>query len=290
MQAIWREFLNPPDTSRPRVWWHWMNGNIDKPGILADLKWMKSVGIGGVQIFEGGLGAPQIVRDRLVYKSAEWLDAFDFAVKTANDLGLDVTIATSAGWSALGGHWVAPDDAMKKIVWSETRVSGSKDSSGLESQTLQLNKLPTCDGLIQDAPLWGAKDSTNFGDKFATLAVPFKAYMASKKPNHIEIDRDYNGSLDCLTDNSLASWIEIKRDPNGYDQVSLTYGFDVPQTVGSARIGLPGPKGFGAPFYPMPNLRQVSTVKLTFISQTSKWVMTLAKPERCPSEPSLLPR
>ncbi len=250
MQAIWREFLNPPDTSRPRVWWHWMNGNIDKPGILADLKWMKSVGIGGVQIFEGGLGAPQIVRDRLVYKSAEWLDAFDFAVKTANDLGLDVTIATSAGWSALGGHWVAPDDAMKKIVWSETRVSGSKDSSGLESQTLQLNKLPTCDGLIQDAPLWGAKDSTNFGDKFATLAVPFKAYMASKKPNHIEIDRDYNGSLDCLTDNSLASWIEIKRDPNGYDQVSLTYGFDVPQTVGSARIGLPGPKGFGAPFLP----------------------------------------
>ncbi len=23
-------FLNPPATARPRVWWHWMNGNITK--------------------------------------------------------------------------------------------------------------------------------------------------------------------------------------------------------------------------------------------------------------------
>jgi hypothetical protein len=28
-----RGFRNPPAAARPRVWWHWMNGNITKDGI-----------------------------------------------------------------------------------------------------------------------------------------------------------------------------------------------------------------------------------------------------------------
>ena len=40
-------FQNPPQSARPRVWWHWMNGNITKEGITRDLQWMKRVGIGG---------------------------------------------------------------------------------------------------------------------------------------------------------------------------------------------------------------------------------------------------
>ena len=30
-------FENPPESARPRVWWHWMNGNISKEGIKLDL-------------------------------------------------------------------------------------------------------------------------------------------------------------------------------------------------------------------------------------------------------------
>jgi hypothetical protein len=44
---IQRGFLNPPDSAKPRVWWHWMNGNVSKEGIKADLEWMKRAGIGG---------------------------------------------------------------------------------------------------------------------------------------------------------------------------------------------------------------------------------------------------
>src|ERR1035441_3328584 len=40
-------FLDPPPSARPRVWWHWMNGNITKEGIQLDLEWLKRVGIGG---------------------------------------------------------------------------------------------------------------------------------------------------------------------------------------------------------------------------------------------------
>ena len=38
-------------------------------------------------------------------------------------------MATSSGWSAAGGPWVEPDDAMKKVVWSETVVEGGGAST-----------------------------------------------------------------------------------------------------------------------------------------------------------------
>ena len=31
-------FVNPPQSARPLVWWHWMNGNISKEGIKLDLR------------------------------------------------------------------------------------------------------------------------------------------------------------------------------------------------------------------------------------------------------------
>ena len=40
-------FQDPPDSARPRVWWHWMNGNITWEGARADMDWMKRVGIRG---------------------------------------------------------------------------------------------------------------------------------------------------------------------------------------------------------------------------------------------------
>ena len=54
-------FINPPDSARPRVWWHWMNGNVSKEGIRADLEWMHRVGIRGFQNFDAALMTPQIV-------------------------------------------------------------------------------------------------------------------------------------------------------------------------------------------------------------------------------------
>jgi hypothetical protein len=108
-------FLNPPNAARPRVWWHWMDGNITKDGITLDLEWLHRVGIGGVTLFDAALGGKQVVDKRLVYMTPEWQDAIRYAVQTADSLGLDVTIATSAGWSETGGPWVKPADAMKKL-------------------------------------------------------------------------------------------------------------------------------------------------------------------------------
>ena len=35
-----------------------------------------------------------------------------------------MTIFSSSGWSLTGGPWVKPEQAMKKLVWSETNVQG----------------------------------------------------------------------------------------------------------------------------------------------------------------------
>ena len=39
-------FVHPPSSAKPQVWWHWVNGNVSKPGITADLEAMKRAGIG----------------------------------------------------------------------------------------------------------------------------------------------------------------------------------------------------------------------------------------------------
>ena len=65
--ALERGFATPPNAAQPRVWWHWMNGNVTKEGITSDLEWMKRVGIGGFQMFDGGFGVPQFTEKRLVW-------------------------------------------------------------------------------------------------------------------------------------------------------------------------------------------------------------------------------
>ena len=128
--TLLNSFVTPPDAAKPRVWWHWMNGNITKDGIAKDLSWMKRIGIGGFQNFDADLGTPQIVAKRLIYMTPEWKDAFLFTTKLADSLKLEMAIAGSPGWSESGGPWVPAADGMKKIVWNETRIQGGKPFTG----------------------------------------------------------------------------------------------------------------------------------------------------------------
>ena len=34
--TVYEGFRNPPQEARPRVWWHWMDGNVSMDGILKD--------------------------------------------------------------------------------------------------------------------------------------------------------------------------------------------------------------------------------------------------------------
>ena len=117
-------FLNPPESAKPRTWWHWTNGNITKEGITKDLEWMKRAGIGGMQLADVSSGQGQTVKEKLLFGSPEWLDAVRHAASEAQRLNLEMTIFSSAGWSLTGGPWVKPEQAMKKLVWSELTIIG----------------------------------------------------------------------------------------------------------------------------------------------------------------------
>jgi hypothetical protein len=152
--ALERGFREPPASARPRVWWHWMNGNVTREGITADLEWMKRVGIGGVQQFDADIGNilegqrtfPHYVAKRIVYHTPEWKEMLRHAASECDRLGLEMTMHTSGGWSETGGPWVKPDEAMKKLVWSETRVDGPRRFSG------PLAAPPSVNGNFQDLP------------------------------------------------------------------------------------------------------------------------------------------
>ena len=123
-------FEDPPSGARPRVWWHWMNGNITQEGIKLDLDWMHRAGLAGFQNFDAALSTPQVVEHRLAYMTPPWKDAFKYATTIADQLGMEEAIAGSPGWSETGGPWVPPSQGMKKYVWSETVVEGSKAFTG----------------------------------------------------------------------------------------------------------------------------------------------------------------
>ncbi len=45
-----KNFLNPPASAKPWVFWYWMHAAVSKEGITADLEAMKEVGIGGAYL------------------------------------------------------------------------------------------------------------------------------------------------------------------------------------------------------------------------------------------------
>mgnify|MGYP000846724799 CR=1 FL=1 len=120
------DFLNPSQETRPRVWWHWLNGNITQDGIRKDIEWMHNVDIGGAHVFDGNMGTPVLVKDRISNMSPEWKACFRLATSLFSSNGMEEAIASSPGWSEAGGPWVKPKDAMKKITWRETYVRGGK--------------------------------------------------------------------------------------------------------------------------------------------------------------------
>ncbi|MBK7257797.1 MAG: glycosyl hydrolase [Ignavibacteriae bacterium] len=116
-------FATPPDSVRPWVYWVWMDGNLTKEGITADLEAMKRAGIGGMIIMEVNVGIPQ---GPVEFMSPVWRQHFKHVVKEAERLGLEISLITGPGWTGSGGPWVKPEQGMKHIVGMPTVVTGPR--------------------------------------------------------------------------------------------------------------------------------------------------------------------
>jgi len=121
-------FAKPPDTARPQCFWIWMNGNITREGITADLAAMAEGGIGGALIYN--LAGPHYKCDTPAgpadYLSPQWLDLMKHASSEAGRLGIELCMHNCAGWATTGGPWITPELSMQKVVWSELVVDGGR--------------------------------------------------------------------------------------------------------------------------------------------------------------------
>ena len=120
-QQMREGFRNPPDSVRPGVYWYFMDGNLSREAMTADLKSMKEAGIGSLIFLEVNVGVP---RGPVDFLSEEWQELFKHAVCEAESLGIEITMGVGPGWTGSGGPWVKPEQSMLHMVASSTEVTG----------------------------------------------------------------------------------------------------------------------------------------------------------------------
>ncbi|MBE7170845.1 MAG: glycosyl hydrolase [Williamsia sp.] len=125
LSALKRGFIHPPDSARPGVYWYFMDGNLTRQSMTADLESMKKAGIGNLVFLEVNVGIP---RGGVDFLSEEWQNLFVHAVREAERLGIEITLGTGPGWAGSGGPWVKPEGSMQHLVASTVTVQGPQST------------------------------------------------------------------------------------------------------------------------------------------------------------------
>jgi hypothetical protein len=227
-------FRNPPDTARPRTWWHWTNGNVTEDGITKDLEWMKRVGIAGFQLSDVAAGSGQVVDKKIYFGTPEWYHAVRHAAEEAKQLGLEMSIFSSPGWSEAGGPWVKPEEAMKKLVWSETSMDGPKSFDS------KLPEPPSSEGSVRDLSAGARPGAPQFYRDSVVSAYRTPADAISMAALHPKATTN-DGAIDpaSLVDDSLNTSITIAA-PKDSGPAWLQYEFDQPFTARALSLGARG--------------------------------------------------
>ena len=125
-----QNFQNPPEATRPRCYWYWIDGHITKEGITKDLEAMKRVGIGEgyIGIIGKQSGMPPNPEPRALTDA--WWGNIEHAIREGGRLGVDIGLFNSPGWSQSGGPWVKPSQAMRYVVLPEIKLHGPQHFEG----------------------------------------------------------------------------------------------------------------------------------------------------------------
>jgi len=229
--ALRAGFVTPPSATRPQVYWQWINGNVSQEGIRLDLDWMKHAGIGGPILFDIGFGSPpipQYVEHRVGYGTPEWKAMVRYTAERSRALGLDFGLQAGGGWSETGGPWVKPEQAMKKLVWSEATLVGRGPH--------RLPSPPSVSGPFQDLSI-GAR----FAEPRLYRDAKVVAWRLADEPEAISVPRaaSSSGAVDLarLTDGAYAT-SALVTPLTGRGSITLSYR--VPTTMRSVTLGVEG--------------------------------------------------
>ena len=211
-----RQFKQPPATARPWINWFWMDGNITREGITADLEGMQRVGIGGVLIMDVTQNIPP---GPVRFGTADWFAMLDHALAEAKRLGLAVNLHNAPGWCGSGGPWVTPDLAMQRVVWVGTNLVGP---------------------MMFEGPLPPLPKVREFNGDIAVLAFPTLAGDGAVPPDFkprivASSDAAFDGAK--LLDRDPKTFVTLPA-PTRRQPVSLQLEFNQPFTA--SRIELKG--------------------------------------------------
>ena len=214
--AVRADFLNPPQDAKLETWWHFTTNAITKEGITADLEALKEVGYGGAHVFslvnQTATGMPkiQILDDN-------WRELMRHAGREAKRLGLRLGAHNCPGWSSSGGPWIKPEDSMKMLVASETRVVGGE-------QTLKLPQPRTVEGFYRDVAVLAVRggrkmpapkvsaDFDNPQNVVGENAKPVRLPLSKKGAKNtlvFEFENPYNAKFAELTFDSRGLYVSV---------------------------------------------------------------------------------
>lgn len=126
-ESVAESFAHPPAAAKPWVYWYFMDGNLTREGMMADLESMKRAGIGGGIFLEVNIG---IERGPVGFMSPKWQELVAYAIGEADRLGIQIALGAGPGWCGTGGPWLPPELTMQHLVASETNVAGPSKFSG----------------------------------------------------------------------------------------------------------------------------------------------------------------
>ncbi|MDR3251516.1 MAG: glycoside hydrolase family 2 [Tannerella sp.] len=120
--SLEKGFCDVPDSIRIGVYWYWLSDNISREGVVNDLHAMKKAGI--TKAYIGNIGLDDLPYGEVKIFSDEWWNIIHAALKTATELGIEIGIFNSPGWSQSGGPWVKPEESMRYLAATDIQVRG----------------------------------------------------------------------------------------------------------------------------------------------------------------------
>ena len=137
--------------------------------------------------------------------------------------------------------WVEPDDAMKKVVWSETVVEGGGE------RDVELAAAPGGRRPLPGLPALGLRATARSGRRIGGSS-PSRPARARRRcvPTASSASAPVGDWSRAHRRRRSMPSIALPRDPDGWSSAWIEQGFADPVTVRSVTVGLPGPRGFGA--------------------------------------------
>jgi len=260
---IENNFLQPPQSAKPWVFWYWLHGSVSKKGITADLEAMQKVGLGGAYLmFIKDTSSVKINYAQQVRQlSPAWFELVAFAMKEAKRLRLQLGLHVSDGFALAGGPWITPALSMQKIVFTKQYVKGGvtapiqllqpetnegyyKDislvafptKSVLANANLDKNIKVTSNvsGVPSSLPYPGAKGASTFkSDSSCWIqydyqeAYSFSSATVYSTNNYASLALEIQASNDGVNFNSIKKLIPPR---HGWQDTDAPYTFSLPTT------------------------------------------------------------